>query len=93
MTPRCEAAYQPQVIDGTSAVGGGALPLADLPTRLLALRPEFCSVNALERRLRYHRPAVIGRIARDQLLLDLRTVAEREIPQIAAALRELVPSS
>ena len=93
MTPACEAAYRPQVIDGTSAVGGGALPLAELPTRLLALQPDFCSVNTLERRLRRRRPAIIGRIARDQLLLDLRTVAEPEIRQIAAALRELVPTA
>ena len=93
MPSHCEAAYQPQVIDGASAVGGGALPLADLPTKLLALKPDFCSVNTLERRLRCRRPAVIGRIARDQLLLDLRTVGEREIPQIAAALNELVPTA
>ena len=93
MTPGCEAAYRPQVIDGTSAVGGGALPLAELPTRLLALQPDFCSVNTLERRLRRRRPAIIGRIARDQLLLDLRTVTEPEIRQIAAALRELVPTA
>lgn len=93
MPSRCEAAYRPQVIDGASAVGGGALPLADLPTKLLALQPDFCSVNTLERRLRCRRPAVIGRIARDQLLLDLRTVGDREIPQIAAALNELVPTT
>ena len=67
-----QAAYQPQVIDGTSAVGGGALPLAPLPTKLLALRPTFCSVTALERRLRCRHPAIIGRIAQDQYLLDLR---------------------
>lgn len=93
MPPQCEAAYQPQVIDGSSAVGGGALPLADLPTKLLALQPDFCSVNSLERHLRRRRPAVIGRIARDRLLLDLRTVAEREIPEVAAALRERVPTA
>ena len=82
------AAYRPRVIDGTSAVGGGALPMAVLPTKLLALRPDFCSVSGLERRLRCRRPAVIGRIARDQLLLDLRTVAEREIPELAVALHD-----
>ena len=92
MQPDCEAAYRPQVIDGSSAVGGGALPLADLPTKLLALQPDFCSVNTLERQLRRRRPAVVGRISRQRLLLDLRTVAEREIPQVAAALRELVPT-
>jgi L-seryl-tRNA(Ser) seleniumtransferase len=85
-------AYQPRVLEGNSAVGGGALPLAQLPTRLLALRPAFCSVSELERRLRSRQPAIIGRIAQEQFLLDLRTVQEREIPEIATALTQLVPA-
>lgn len=87
------AAYQPRLVDGSSAVGGGALPLAPLPTRLLALRPTFCSVSELERRLRCGQPPIIGRIAQDQYLLDFRTVLEREIAEIAAALQHLVASS
>ena len=87
-----QAAYRPRVVDGNSAVGGGALPLAQLPTKLLALRPTFCSVSELERRLRCRHPAIIGRIAQDQYLLDLRTVLEREIPEIATALQQLVPA-
>jgi L-seryl-tRNA(Ser) seleniumtransferase len=88
-----QAVYQTRVVDGTSAVGGGALPLAQLPTRLLALRPTFCSVTELERRLRLRHPAIIGRIAQDQYLLDLRTVLDREIPEIATALQRVVPPS
>jgi len=88
-----QAAYQPRLLDGNSAVGGGALPLAALPTKLLALRPTFCSVTELERRLRCRHPAIIGRIAQDAYLLDLRTVLDREIPEIATALQELVPLS
>jgi L-seryl-tRNA(Ser) seleniumtransferase len=88
-----QAAYRPRVLDGTSAVGGGALPLAPLPTKLLALQPTFCSVTELERRLRCQHPAIIGRIAQDAYLLDLRTVLDREIPEIATALQQLVPSS
>jgi hypothetical protein len=36
---------------------------------------------------------MIGRIAQDQYLLDLRTVLDREIPEIATALQQLVPAS
>src|SRR3989441_4231492 len=86
-----QAAYQPRLIDGNSAVGGGALPLAQLPTTLLALRPTFCSVTALEHRLRGRQPAIIGRIAQEQYLLDFRTVQERELPEVAMALEQLVP--
>lgn len=87
------ALYQPRLLDGTSAVGGGALPMAPLPTQLLALRPTFCSVPDLEQRLRLRHPAIIGRIAQDQYLLDLRTVLDREITEIATALQQLVPAS
>lgn len=85
-----QKAYQMQRLDGQSAVGGGALPLASLPTKLLALQPTFCSVTELERRLRLRQPAIIGRIAQDYYLLDLRTIQDREIPEIATALQELV---
>jgi L-seryl-tRNA(Ser) seleniumtransferase len=85
-----QEAYAMRVIDGTSAVGGGALPLAPLPTKLLALRPQFCSVTELERRLRCRRPAIIGRIAQEQYLLDGRTIQDRDIPDIATALQQLV---
>ncbi len=88
-----QTVYRAQVIEGTSAVGGGALPLAQLPTKLLALRPTFCSVAEFERHLRGRQPAIIGRIAQDHYLLDLRTVQDREIPEIASALQELVPGS
>jgi L-seryl-tRNA(Ser) seleniumtransferase len=85
-----QSAYRPRLIDGISAVGGGALPMAKLPTKLLALQPTFCSVAELERYLRCRQPAIIGRIAQDHYLLDLRTVQDADIPDIATALQERV---
>ncbi len=87
-----QSAYRPSLMDGTSAVGGGALPMAQLPTKLLALQPTFCSVADLERYLRCRQPAIIGRIAQDHYLLDLRTVQDAEIPEIVTALQERVPA-
>jgi L-seryl-tRNA(Ser) seleniumtransferase len=85
-----QSAYRPSLMDGISAVGGGALPMAQLPTKLLALQPTFCSVAELERYLRCRQPAIIGRIAQDHYLLDLRTVQDADIPDIATALQERV---
>jgi seryl-tRNA(Sec) selenium transferase len=42
--------------------------------------------------LRCRQPAIIGRIAQDQYLLDLRTVQERDMADIATALTQLVPA-
>jgi L-seryl-tRNA(Ser) seleniumtransferase len=92
LPPSVVEAYRMHTIDGTSAVGGGALPLAELPTKLLALQPTFCSIVELERHLRCRQPAIIGRIAQEHYLLDFRTVQEREIAEIATALTQLVPA-
>ena len=61
-----------------SQVGGGALPLQMLPTRVLALRPLRISAAALEERLRKNDPPVIARVKEEEVLFDLRTVAEEE---------------
>jgi len=72
-----------------SEVGGGALPLAALPTAVLALGTPGHPATALDARLRAGRPPVIGRIADDRLLLDCRTVMDDEVPRLAAALTAL----
>jgi L-seryl-tRNA(Ser) seleniumtransferase len=62
----------------SSQVGGGALPLQTLPTRVVAIRPLGISAASLEERLRRNRPPVIARVKEEEVLLDLRTVAEEE---------------
>jgi L-seryl-tRNA(Ser) seleniumtransferase len=62
----------------SSQVGGGALPIQELPTKVLALAPENISPADIERRLRNSVPPVIVRIKDNEVLLDLRTVAIEE---------------
>jgi L-seryl-tRNA(Ser) seleniumtransferase len=71
---------------GESAIGGGTLPGQTLPTWHIALAAsDHGDLDALARRLRLGRPPVIPRIARDHLLLDLRTVpADRDADLLAA---------
>ena len=65
--------------------GGGALPGQPLPGHVVALRgPEL---DELARRLRTGTPAVVGRIARDALLLDPRTLRPGEDLLVERALR------
>jgi L-seryl-tRNA(Ser) seleniumtransferase len=84
------AALGLEVVTGRSEVGGGALPLAELPTAALALGTAAHPATALDLALRTGRPAVIGRIADDRLLLDCRTVMDDEVSILAAALSALV---
>jgi len=72
-----------EVVEVTSAVGGGALPTANPPSFALALPGP---PDALERALRAGDPPVIARIAGDRLLVDVRTIQEAELPILARAL-------
>jgi len=75
------------VEDDTSEVGGGALPLQALPTRVLALRPRRGAVAEIEARLRQGRPPVLVRLKDDRVLVDLRTVPEALDATLLDALR------
>jgi L-seryl-tRNA(Ser) seleniumtransferase len=76
------------VVDGRSMVGGGSLPEEGLPTKLVAISSTpGRSAEALARRLRGHDPPVVGRIEREALLLDPRTIHPREDRIVIEALR------
>lgn len=66
------------MLDGLSAVGGGAAPTVKLNTALLAVSQSDIPANELCLRLRASTPPVIGRVEDDLVLLDLRTVTEKE---------------
>jgi L-seryl-tRNA(Ser) seleniumtransferase len=75
-----------QVEDGMSEVGGGALPLQSVPTRVLAVQPERGNAGGAEARLRNGDPPVLVRVQEDRIVLDLRTVTPDEEPELLAAL-------
>jgi len=81
--------YTLVMIDGHSRIGGGALPLQELPTRLLCLTPKKMSAQEMEGWLRSYDPPIIVRIETDQVLLDMRTIQERELKTVAQALKKL----
>lgn len=72
---------------GVSHVGGGALPLVELPTTLLSISLPSISPDCLEKELRQQPVPVIGRIAKGAFLLDLRTMADDDWQYIAEGLR------
>ena len=62
------------------------MPMLELPGRALALRSHRFSPDDLARRLRTGATQVLGRIERDVVLLELRTVSDAEIAVLAAAI-------
>jgi L-seryl-tRNA(Ser) seleniumtransferase len=70
-----------EVVASTAKVGGGALPLLELPGPAVAIDV------ALAQPLRAGDPPLVGRIVDGRLLLDVRTLTDEEADQAAAAVR------
>jgi L-seryl-tRNA(Ser) seleniumtransferase len=77
------------LVDGNSAVGGGAAPLTQPETVLVAIQHAKLSATDLDAKLRDASPPVIARIVDDRVVLDLRTVSESEESELIGALQSL----
>jgi L-seryl-tRNA(Ser) seleniumtransferase len=84
---RLAAAIGPgaEIVHATARVGGGALPLLELPGPAVAVSLPGVSPDELAARLRAADPPVVGRIENDRLLLDPRTLADDELTLVARA--------
>ncbi|HXV86076.1 MAG TPA: L-seryl-tRNA(Sec) selenium transferase [Gemmatimonadales bacterium] len=74
-----------ETVAGSSSVGGGAFPEANLSTTLIALEAPSC--DALLAALRRHDPPVIARAADGRVLLDIRTIGDADLSDVANAVR------
>ena len=75
--------------DGFSQVGGGALPLEGIKSRLLCLSPRKLSASHIVEFLRSYDPPIVARLEKDNVLLDLRTIQEKEMKIVAAAIQKM----
>ncbi len=78
--------FKISVEDEFSEVGGGSLPMEKLATKCLVLDPLNMSVASFERNLRTYKTPVIGRVYKDRLYLDLRTIRLDDFSIITAAI-------
>jgi L-seryl-tRNA(Ser) seleniumtransferase len=76
---RLAAAVGGEVEETVARVGGGALPLHELPSFACAVE------ESLAAPLREHEPPVVGIVRDGRLLLDCRTLADAELDEVAAA--------
>jgi len=76
---RLAAAVGGTVEETVARVGGGALPLAELPSFACAVE------EALAGPLRAGEPPVVGIVRDGRLLLDCRTLTGEEVEEVAAA--------
>jgi len=83
-----DAGNRAEVVESEASVGAGAFPTAALPSVAIALRGK---PKILDARLRSGKTPVVGRIADDTVLLDLRSVQEQDDADLAAAIVDALP--
>jgi L-seryl-tRNA(Ser) seleniumtransferase len=78
-----------EVREDFSEFGGGSVPAQQIPTWVAALAPASLSLEALSEKLRKGDPSIFGRIQKERLLLDVRTIQEGEDDLIARSLERI----
>ncbi|MCM3872740.1 MAG: L-seryl-tRNA(Sec) selenium transferase [Pyrinomonadaceae bacterium] len=79
--------------EGQSAVGAGSGPATHPATVLISLEHANLSADEIQSRLRRSRTPIIARISDRKVLLDLRTVARDEEPELLETLCNLASES
>ena len=86
LRPKLPASVSLAVVAGNSQVGGGSLPLLDLPTYLMAISVAGWSPQKIDAAFRGLKTPVLGRINKGQYLLDLRTLQDADFPALVDAM-------
>ena len=61
----------------------------ELPTCLVCLKPKKLKAHIIEEWLRDNEIPIIVRVENDQVLLDVRTIQDRELKSVAEAISHL----
>lgn len=71
------------------AAGGGSLPTQKIPTILVGIKSRKIPAGKMEEKLRKIEVPVIVRVDKEEILIDLRTVAEDEFTFIIEGLKQI----
>ena len=83
-----DAGVSSELVEADDQVGGGSVPTQLLATWAVAVNTGEKSVDAFERAMRCRVRPIIGRISKEQYLLDARTLWQEDFEEIARAARE-----
>jgi len=79
-----------EVVDQISQVGGGSMPLEELPTKAIMIHSENMNISKLESKLRNNEIPVITRVYKDRMYIDVRTIEESDFNVIISALEKAI---
>jgi L-seryl-tRNA(Ser) seleniumtransferase len=79
-----------EIIEDTSQVGGGSMPLTELKTYGLVVSIKGFKPDRISKSLRLTANPIVGRIKNNQFIIDLRTVEMNEFDKIEKSLIEVI---
>lgn len=79
-----------KLTDGFSTVGGGSMPLSKIKSRLLSISYEKMSADRLEKALRENSIPIIVRINEGRIIMDMRTVQDRDYTDIYNGMQSII---
>ncbi|MGL5439061.1 MAG: L-seryl-tRNA(Sec) selenium transferase [Filifactoraceae bacterium] len=74
----------------SSQVGGGSLPSQYMKSYGLSIKPTNMTINSFEEAMRITEPHIIGRIANEEYLIDVRTVFDNQLDTVAEKINKLL---
>jgi len=75
--------------EGSSKVGGGALPALNLKTALISIAPKRLKIQDMEEFFRNYDPPIIVRVEKDSIVMDVRTILEKDQDKVVEAIKKL----
>lgn len=79
---KAESEIHFEIVDDYSKVGGGSMPLEQIPSKCVVISSEEKSITKIEENLRGFETPIITRLYKNQIFIDLRTVKKEEIETI-----------
>ena len=76
-------------IESEAMLGGGSVPAQTTPSRAVEITPKGITADQLASKLREGQTAVMGRINKDKLILDLRTIHPSEELELIEILEQI----
>jgi len=81
-----------EIVESVGRAGAGALPVTEVPSLAVAVTPADGDAAGLTSRLRTGTPGVVGYVRDDRVLLDVLTVRDHEVAELAAAVLAALPA-
>lgn len=81
--------FEIKISDTLSQVGGGSLPLEEIKSSALIIKPKNTTVDKFEEQLRKLDIPIIVRIENDEIILDVRTIFDEELDIVINELTNL----